>query len=169
MSLSSSLTTIRYYTSADPYVFGVDNRPLSDLEQSTITIANYIDTGIFASPLTSSSASGGIGYATGAGGTVTQTTSKSTTVALNKVTGQITMNNASLAAGTTVSFTFTNTSIAATDIISVWHTSAGTLGSYTATATPASGSATIFVRNISGGALAEAIVLSFAVIKSVTA
>ena len=42
----------------------------------------------------------GIGYAAGAGGTVTQATNKSTTVVLNKTTGQITMNAASLAAGT---------------------------------------------------------------------
>ena len=40
----------------------------------------------------------GIGYATGAGGTVTQATSKSTAVILNKLTGAITMNAASQAA-----------------------------------------------------------------------
>jgi hypothetical protein len=53
----------------------------------------------------SQGATQGIGYATGAGGTVTQATSKSTAVTLNTVTGAITMNNAALAAATIVSFT----------------------------------------------------------------
>jgi hypothetical protein len=48
--------------------------------------------------LTSISSTGGIGYATGAGGPVTQLTSKSTGVTLGKVAGQITMNGAALAA-----------------------------------------------------------------------
>lgn len=52
----------------------------------------------------SSSPSAGIGYVTGAGGTVTQATSKSTAVTLDKVTGTITMHNAALAAGTSVTF-----------------------------------------------------------------
>lgn len=167
MSLSSSLTTIRYYTAADPYFYGVDNRPLSDIEQSTITIANYIDTGIFTSPLTSSSSTAGIGYAVGAGGSQTQLTSKATGVTLSKVTGQITMNNAALNAATSVSFTLTNTTIAATDILECKHVSAGTAGAYTVTAFPGASSATITVRNVSAGSLSEAIVLAFAVIKAV--
>ena len=44
----------------------------------------------------------GLGYGTGSGGTVTQATSKSTTVVLNKPTGQITMNGAALASGAVV-------------------------------------------------------------------
>jgi hypothetical protein len=67
--------------------------------------------------ITSSSATAGIGYATGAGGAVTQLTSKSTAPpAINKLCGQITMNNAALAAGAKVSFAVSNTSCAATDI-----------------------------------------------------
>ncbi|NBS24587.1 MAG: hypothetical protein EBS78_11605 [Altererythrobacter sp.] len=48
------------------------------------------------SSIKSTSTSGGIGYGTGAGGTVTQATSKSTGVTLDKVCGEITMNNATL-------------------------------------------------------------------------
>lgn len=109
------------------------------------------------------------GYVTGEGGTVTQATSKSTGVTLNKKCGQITLNAASLAASTTVSFVLTNSTIAATDVLVLNHVSVGTFGSYTLNARASAGSATIDVRNVSAGALAEAIVIGYAVIKAVTA
>jgi hypothetical protein len=112
---------------------------------------------------------GGLGYRTGAGGTVTQATNKSTGVTLNKLCGTITMNAAALAAATTVSFALTNSFIAATDLLVVQHTSGGTLGAYNIAVTPAAGSATISVRNVHTGSLSEAIVLRFALIKGVTA
>jgi hypothetical protein len=115
------------------------------------------------------SSTGGIGYATGAGGTVTQATSKSTGVTLNKITGLITMNNAALAANTTVSFTLTDSAIAATDTIILQHNSAGTVGAYMFASQPAAGSAVINVRNVTAGSLSEAIVIRFTVIKSVSA
>lgn len=119
--------------------------------------------------LVSTGATSGIGYATGAGGTVTQATSKSTGVTLNKATGQITMNAAALAASTTVTFVLTNSAIAAGDLLVVNHISGGTAGSYTFNARSAAGSASIDVRNVSLGSLSEAIVISFAVYKGVTA
>ena len=109
------------------------------------------------------------GYATGAGGTVTQATSKATGVTLSKSTGQITLDGAALSASTTVSFTLTNTAIEAGDILIMNHISAGTAGSYMLNAQSAAGSASINVRNISLGSLSEAIVIAFAVIKAVTA
>lgn len=114
-------------------------------------------------------ATSGIGYATGAGGTVAQATSKSTGVTLNKVCGQITMDGAALAADTAVSFTLTNSAIAATDLIHLQHQSVGTAGAYLLNAQAAAGSATITITNITTGSLSEAIVLAFAVIKGVTA
>ena len=78
--------------------------------------------------LSSSSPTAGIGYATGAGGTVTQITSKATGVTLNTVCGTITMNGAALAADTTVSFVLTNSAIAANDVVVIVHDSIGTLG-----------------------------------------
>lgn len=117
----------------------------------------------------SQNATAGIGYATGAGGTVTQATSKSTTVVLNTVTGAITMNGAALAAGTIVSFTLTDSAIGATDVLVLNHISGGTVGSYTLNAQAASGSATINIRNNTGGSLSDAVVIEFAVIKGVTA
>ena len=109
------------------------------------------------------------GYITGEGGTVTQATSKATAVTLSKKCGQITLHNASLAADTTVSFTLTNTTIVATDLLVLNHVSGGTAGSYLLNAQAGAGSASINVRNITAGALAEAIVIGFAVIKAVTA
>lgn len=109
------------------------------------------------------------GYGSGAGGTQTQGTNKSTAVTLNTRCGQITMNNANLAAGTAVTFTLTNSQIAATDILMLNHVSGGTLGNYSFVARCAAGSATIAVRNVSAGDLAEAVVIAFAVIKATTA
>jgi hypothetical protein len=114
-----------------------------------------------------SSPTGYFGYATGAGGAVTQLTSKSTGVTLNTMSGDITLNNANLATVTVVSFTLTNTNINATDTLVLNHASAGTVGSYLLNAQCAAGSATINVTNISGGTLGEAIVVRFAILRCV--
>lgn len=125
-------------------------------------------TSIQASNAILSSGGDGIGYSTGAGGTVTQATNKSTGVTLNKICGQITMNNAALNAGVIVSFVLTNSTIASTDLLILNHVATGTFGSYLLNARAASGSATIDVRNTSAGNLSEAIVIGFAVYKTVT-
>jgi hypothetical protein len=123
-----------------------------------------------ASSIKSTSATAGVGYGTGAGGTVTQGGSKSTGVTLNKVSGQITMNAASLAAAAEVSFTFTNSTIAATDVIVTAISSGATAGAYnTHVDAIAAGSCRISITNFSTGPLAEAIVLNFVVIKGVAA
>lgn len=108
---------------------------------------------------------GVFGYISGTG-TVTQATNKATGVTLNSPTGQITLNGAALAADTTVSFTLTNSSITANDVLILNHLSAGTAGSYLLNAQAAAGSASINVRNITAGSLSEAIVICFAVIKT---
>jgi hypothetical protein len=106
------------------------------------------------------------GYGAGAGGVVTQATNKSTGVTLNKVSGQITMNNAALAAAAEVAFTLTNSAIAATDVVVVCIASGGTSASYaTAITAVAAGSCEITVGNWSAGSLSEALVLNFVVIK----
>lgn len=112
----------------------------------------------------------GIGYATGAGGTVVQATSKVTAFTLSKVCGTITFAADSLAADTTsAGAVWTNTAIAATDHVVFTHVSGGTLGAYNIACTPAAGSATLFIRNLTPGALAEAPVFRFTVIKGVNA
>jgi len=109
----------------------------------------------------------GIGYSIGSGGSVTQGTSKSTTVILDKATGQITMHNATLNSATIVSFTLTNKLIEAGDMLVINHISGGTIGAYTFNAQCAAGSATVNVRNASGSNLGEAIVLQIALLKGV--
>lgn len=109
-----------------------------------------------------------LGYGAGSGGTVTQATNKSTGVTLDTLTGQVTLNNAALAASTTVSFTLTNSQIAAGDLLVLNHVSAGTAGAYTLNAQAAAGSASINVRNVTAGSLSEAIVIGFAVVKAAT-
>ncbi len=100
------------------------------------------------------------------GGTVTQATNKSTGVTLNTESGQITMNNAALAAAAEVSFTVTNSKIAATDVVVVNHGSGGTAGSYLVNANAiASGSFAVTVSNVSSGSLSEAIVINFVALK----
>lgn len=122
-----------------------------------------------AASATSLTVTSSLGYTTGAGGTVTQATNKSTGVTLNKATGQITMNNAALAANTSVNFVLTNSVIAATDVLIMNHIGGGTFGAYAFSAQAAAGSATIAVRNLTAGSLGEAVVIQFAVIKAVTA
>ena len=124
----------------------------------------YNNAGAYAGGPLFSLTTGTLGYNTG--GTVTQGTNKSTTVTLNSASGRITMNGALLALDTTVSFTLTNSSITANDLLILNHTSGGTVGSYLLNAQAAAGSATINVRNISLAALSEAIVIGFAVIKA---
>lgn len=118
----------------------------------------------------SNGATNGIGYATGAGGTVTQLTSKATGVTLNKVCGQITTASDSLAANTRTSFTLTNSAIASTDSINIHRSSGGTANSYRIEVdSVAAGSCVIAITNITAGALSEAVVMTFSVMKSVTA
>ena len=109
--------------------------------------------------------SGQLGYTTTAQGTVTQATSKSTAVTLNTSAGQITMNNAALASVTNVTFTLNNSLISTNDILILNVSGGATSGAYNCWVSGLSaGSASITVRNISGGSLSEAVVINFALI-----
>ena len=100
-------------------------------------------------------------------GTVTQATSKATGVTLASRCGQITMNGAALAGATSVGFTLTNPFIAAADVVVVNIASGGTADSYVVTVDAvAAGSCRISVRNVTAGALVEALVLNFGVINN---
>jgi hypothetical protein len=113
-------------------------------------------------------ASGSLGYASGNGGTVTQTLNKTNGVTLNERCGEITTDSSGILSGGTVSFTFTNSTIAATDLLIMQHVSGGTVGNYQIDPVCAAGSATINITNRSGGLLTDALVLRFAVIKAAT-
>lgn len=109
----------------------------------------------------------GYGAGTGAGGAVTQATSKGTAVTINKPTGQITMNNAALAANTSTGFTVNNSTVEPNDTILLTIAGGGTVISYNVWAQAGqNGAFTIYIRNITAGSLSEAIVINFAVIKA---
>ena len=109
------------------------------------------------------------GYTANAQGSVTQLTDKSTAVTLNKSAGRITTANVILNTLTNVSFTLNNSFISANDVLIV------TLSGGIATAATyncwvnslSAGSASITLRNISGGNLTEAVIINFALIHCV--
>lgn len=143
---------------------------MSDVGTTNVfNIPNLIPSLVTAGLIKSSSSSAGIGYATGAGGTVTQLTSKSTGVTINKTTGQIVTFNTSMGAGVEMVFTVTNSTVAATDVVIVNMASGGTTGSYLfSVSAVTAGSFDITISNASAGTLVEALTLNFAVIKGVT-
>lgn len=111
--------------------------------------------------------SGALGYGVGAGGTVTQATSKSTAVTLNKPTGQVTMNNEALGAGIAVFFQLNNSLISGTDTVQVATFGGG--ASYLANCVSVSaGAALIRVVNNTAGSLSDSVILNFAIIKGAT-
>jgi hypothetical protein len=111
----------------------------------------------------------GLGYGTGSGGSVTQATSKSTGVTINKANGQITMNNAALGAGSTAVFLVSNSLVASTDtvVINVNDSSRGDLYNvwvwYLIT-----GGFYVALKNVGGTSLSDAVTLNFSVIKATT-
>jgi hypothetical protein len=114
----------------------------------------------------SSSSSAGIGYATGAGSTVTQGTSRTTGVTIDAVSGAITLFSAAGSA-TPASFTVTNSAVAATDVIIV-NQKSGTDKYIIAVTAVAAGSFQI-TSYTTGGTTTEQPVFNFAVIKAVAA
>lgn len=111
----------------------------------------------------STSPTQGIGYATGAGGAVTQITSRTTGVTLNKVTGAITLVSAAGSA-TPFSFTLTNSTIGANDCVVVCQKSGTDLYSVQEATNVAAGSCKITLAT-SGGTTTEQPVFQFVVIK----
>ena len=109
-----------------------------------------------------------LGYTAAAQGTVTQATSKSTAVTLNKSAGRITLNNASLGATTNVSFTLNNNLISTNDVLILNVAAGATAASYNLWVDSLNaGSASITLRNTTAGPLAEAVGINFALIHNV--
>jgi hypothetical protein len=113
---------------------------------------------------------GSLGYGTGAGGAVTQITSKSTGVTLDKLSGEITTHNESMASNTVKNFVVTNSLVEVGDVPVICMKSGGTVGEYLiGIDAVAAGSFNVQIYNQGAGALAEALVLNFVVIKGVAA
>ena len=112
-----------------------------------------------------SSGPGGVGYTTGAGGTVTQLTDKTTAVTLNTISGEITSNNATISGDAVASFTFNNSTISNTDVMIINQTSVANIGLYTFMANCQNGYANIHIHNATNSAKTDVIVMRYAVIK----
>jgi hypothetical protein len=109
-----------------------------------------------------------LGYTAAAQGLVTQATSKTTGVTLNRPAGRITMNNAALAGNTAVSFTLTNNFISTNDLIVLNISGGGTNEAYTTyVSNMTAGSAVITLRNLTAGSLSEAVIINYALIHCV--
>jgi len=116
----------------------------------------------------SSSPDVAIGYATGAGGAVTQETSKATGVTLSTVTGTITTDDASLAGAAEVTFIVTNTLVEIGDVIVLSIQSGGTSGEYLAHVTDVgAGVFDITIANMAATA-GDILLINFALIKAVS-
>lgn len=136
---------------------------------TTPVIGVATGTSLAATGLIKSSGTAGIGYATGAGGAVTQATSRTTGVQLDKTSGAITLFAAAPAVGTWVSCTVTNSTVAATDTISLSVQSSNAANTYIANVTAvAAGSFRISFTTIVG-TTSDSPVLNFNVIKGVAA
>lgn len=124
----------------------------------------------FTGPITSSV---GFGSKVGDGGTVTQATNRTTGVTLNKVSGAITTNNASLAAEATADFVVTNSKVEINDVVAVSVQSGANGGGTTVSVIGvAAGSFTIRVHNgnvAAGTAETGAIIINFVVLKGASA
>lgn len=117
--------------------------------------------------ITSSSPTAGIGYAAGAGGGVTQLTSKSTGVTLNKKCGYVVTHSEALAANAVAAFVFTNSGITSGSTI-VMNAQSGAAGAYhLSTYNIAAGQCVIAIRNLTAGSLSENIRINFAIINTV--
>jgi len=108
----------------------------------------------------------GLGYGTGAGGAVTQLTSRTTGVTLSKPTGAITMFSAAGSA-TAATFTVTNTLVAATDTIILNQKSGTNLYVLLVTAVAAGSFNVTFYTT--GGTATDAPVINFSLIKGAVA
>jgi hypothetical protein len=132
---------------------------------STIGPATSV-TSLTATGAITSTGTGGVGYATGAGGAVTQGTSRTTGVTLNKRCGAITMFTAAGSA-TAASFTVTNSTVGANDVIILNQASGTNLYVLLVTAVSAGSFTVTFYTT--GGTTSDAPVINFAVIDGVAA
>jgi hypothetical protein len=146
----------------------------SNVEQVRINLSGGVCIGCTSDPgagalltnasVKSNGATAGIGYATGAGGAVTQGTSRTTGVTLNTVSGDITLVSAAGSASFQ-SFTVTNSAVAVTDTINVVQKSGTDKYQIFVTAVAAGSFVVTFATT--GGTTTEQPVFHFNVIKGV--
>jgi hypothetical protein len=121
-------------------------------------------TSLTATGVIASTGTAGVGYAAGAGGAVTQLTSRTTSVTINKTSGAITLFSAAGSTTPTI-FSVNNNTVVSTDVIILNQRSGTDLYDLLVTAV-AAGAFNITFRT-TGGTSTETPVFSFAVIKAV--
>lgn len=147
------------------------SRPLTAFPSANITTGTVSATGnitggniLSTGAILANSTSAGVGYATGAGSTVAQGTNRATAVTLNRPSGQITL--VSAAGNTTpTTFTFNNTTIAATDVLLLAQKSGTNIYNLNVSNVVAN-SANITVWT-TGGTTTEAPIINYTVMKGV--
>lgn len=108
------------------------------------------------------------GYKTGTGAAVTQLTSKTTSVTINAVCGQITTHNSTISNGQILSFTVDNNTVASTDVVIANLAGGATADVYDLTVTAvSSGSFRLQIHNKTNSSYGDTLVINFAVIKAV--
>lgn len=107
--------------------------------------------------------SGVLGYGTGSGGTVVQSTSKSTAVTLNKPTGFVITHNETLAGGTSVNFIIFNSLCSSLDTPVV--TVRDNANYIVSCVNVAGGAFRLRITNITSSALSEVISINFSIIR----
>lgn len=145
------------------------------LNGSATVAENLVANGVLSGQIVQ--ATGSLGYPVGAGGAVTQLTSRTTGVTLNRITGAITLFASSLGGHDADEFTLTNSTIGVNDVVMLVIKSgvdAATRKYYQVHAvTVAAGSCVISVGNIDNATIpsagTEAPVLQFVVIKGAVA
>jgi hypothetical protein len=131
-----------------------------------VTGATVLDSSLTVSGNALINGVGALGYATGSGGTVTQSTSRTTGVTINKTNGAIVLFS-DAGSGTYQTFTVTNSTVAATDVVIVSQKS-GT-DPYKIFVTNVSASSFNITFATASGTTTEQPVFNFAVIKAVVA
>lgn len=171
---SHGTTAVNYLAGSGKHIFtGVINATSPVFVTPDIGAATGTSLAATAGITSSGPTGAGIGYATGAGGAVTQITNRSTGVTLDKLAGQITTDTTSLAAEAAAEFTVTNSTVAIGDVVVVSQQSGANGGNTNVYVSGvANGSFKITVANnnpAAGTAETGAIIINYAVIKSVAA
>ena len=167
---ASGATYFQNYRQGGPGGFVFELYDTNGISPSLLLAPLSIDgsgNSLFSGSIKSNSPTSGIGYSSVAGGSVTQITSKSTSVSINKICGKIISNTESLAAGSSKSFYVNNSTVEAGDTV-ILTSQGGTTSFYTATPfNVTSGQFAILLTNLPVGTTqSEAVTISYAVIKA---
>jgi hypothetical protein len=157
-SSASPSTALIYTTGTIPIAYSIGGTELMRLVANGTLTLNYGSLTLIGS--------GGLGYGTGSGGAITQITSRTTGVTLNKTNGAITLVSAAGLA-TYQTFTVTNSTVAATDTIIVNQKSG--IDKYIILVTAVAAGSFAITYATTGGTTTEQPVFNFSVIKAVTA